>query len=156
MRTGVEAAARCSGVTRRTMVIGTCAAACGALTGCGTGGPGAPPAPGSPTPSGFGTAPAGATAVLAGAHDLPVGGGRVFPGHNVVVTRPAAEGFKAFDAICTHDGCTLTEVAEGTIRCPCHGSRFTITDGAVVTGPAKRALTPRGITVEGDSIILGS
>ena len=156
MCTDVEAAARYPGLTRRTMVRGTCAAMCGALTGCGGAGPGAPPASECPAPSGLGIAPAEPTVVLAGAQVLPIGGGRVFPEHNVVVTRPAAGSFAAFDAICTHDGCTLNEVAEGTIRCPCHGSRYAITDGAVVTGPAKRALTPRAVTVEGDSILLGS
>ena len=48
----------------------------------------------------------------------------------------------------------LTAVTNATIRCPCHGSRFAITDGTVVNGPADRALTPRPIRVQGDSIIL--
>ena len=44
----------------------------------------------------------------------------------------------AFDDTCTHRGCSL---AEGTldgkvVTCPCHGSQFDVTTGAVVRGPA--------------------
>jgi len=39
---------------------------------------------------------------------------------------------------CSHRGCSLAEgtVRDGTITCACHGSTFTLEDGAVVTGPA--------------------
>jgi Rieske Fe-S protein len=79
---------------------------------------------------------------------------RIFPNYRLVVTQPAAGDPRAFTAICTHDGCTLTTVTDGTINCPCHGSRFAITDGAVVHGAALRALTRRKVTVQGYSIIL--
>ena len=85
-----------------------------------------------------------------------VGGGRIFPDFRLVVTRPAAGELRAFTAICTHEQCLLTTVADGLIGCPCHGSRFAITDGAVVHGPAARSLTPRPVRLQGDSIILDS
>jgi Rieske Fe-S protein len=142
--------------TRRAFVTGICGSACAAaLTGC-AGGPGsaAPAAPGPATPPQPTTAPTGPEPALAATSDIPVGGGKIFPDHRLVVTRPAAGDLRAFTAICTHDGCTLTAVADATINCPCHGSRFAISDGAVVMGPATRALTPRTIRVQGDSIIL--
>jgi nitrite reductase/ring-hydroxylating ferredoxin subunit/uncharacterized membrane protein len=39
---------------------------------------------------------------------------------------------------CSHRGCSLAEgtVRAGTVTCRCHGSTFTLADGAVVTGPA--------------------
>jgi Rieske Fe-S protein len=55
----------------------------------------------------------------------------------------------------------VATISDGTINCPCHGSRFSIEDGSVVqaaTGvdPAQQAPLPTAeITVEGDEITLG-
>ncbi len=73
---------------------------------------------------------------------------------DVVLTQPVAGDFKGFSNICTHTGCTLNEVADGTINCPCHGSKFNL-DGTVARGPASRPLDPAAIVVEGDSILAG-
>jgi Rieske Fe-S protein len=78
----------------------------------------------------------------------------VFAGDKVVVTQPAPATFKAFSAICTHQGCTVNKVAAGTIDCPCHGSKYAIADGAVVHGPAPRPLPQRQITVSDGMILL--
>ena len=91
---------------------------------------------------------------LATTSDIPVGGGTVFKDQKVVVTQPAKGDFKAFSAICTHAGCTVNKVADGTIDCPCHGSKFSVEDGAVKAGPAPRPLPAEKITVEGNSIRL--
>lgn len=44
----------------------------------------------------------------------------------------------AFDDVCTHQQCSLAEGdLDGTIiECPCHGSRFDVTTGEAVNGPA--------------------
>ena len=99
------------------------------------------------------TAPAGTT--LAKTSDIPVGGGKVFGDSRVVVTQPTQGTFKCFTAICTHQGCTVSDVAGGTINCGCHGSKFNAADGAVVNGPASTPLAAQQITVTGDSIELG-
>ena len=39
--------------------------------------------------------------------------------------------FMAFTAVCTHQGCIVGEVKDGTINCPCHGSKFKVADGSV-------------------------
>jgi Rieske Fe-S protein len=91
---------------------------------------------------------------LAKTSDIPVGGGKIFKDQKVVVTQPAKDEFKAFSAICTHQGCTVGSVANGTINCPCHGSRFRIADGSVAHGPATRPLPEEKITVEGGSVRL--
>ncbi|MFF8907590.1 Rieske (2Fe-2S) protein [Streptomyces olivaceoviridis] len=91
---------------------------------------------------------------LAKTSDIPEGGGKVFKKEKVVVTQPKKGDFKAFSAICTHQGCTVNAVAEGTIDCPCHGSRFRIDDGSVAHGPATRPLPKRSIKVNGKSIHL--
>jgi len=86
--------------------------------------------------------------------DIPVGGGKVFLDQKVVVTQPTKGVYKAFSAVCTHVGCICNKVANGTIDCPCHGSEFKITDGAVVTGPAPTPLPARTITISDNKILL--
>ncbi|WP_406167141.1 Rieske (2Fe-2S) protein [Streptomyces sp. NBC_00996] len=91
---------------------------------------------------------------LAKTSDIPVGGGKIFKDRKVVVTQPKKDEFKCFSAICTHQGCTVSKVADGTIDCPCHGSKYRITDASVVAGPAPRPLPAKKITVDGNSIRL--
>ena len=92
--------------------------------------------------------------LLGAAADIPVGGGKVFTAAKVVVTQPAKGEFKAFSAVCTHVGCLCNQVADGTINCPCHGSKFKITDGSVVTGPAPTALAAAKVTVADGKVLL--
>ena len=92
--------------------------------------------------------------VLGAASEIPVGGGKIYTAAKVVVTQPSRGQYKAFSAVCTHVGCIMSEVANGTIDCPCHGSEFKITNGAVVTGPAPRPLPSRQITVTGGNVVL--
>jgi len=115
-------------------------------------GTGAPPAsaPASASSAAGGTA-AGA---LAATSDIPVGGGKIFDTQLTVVTQPTAGEFKAFSAVCTHMGCTVNQIAGGRIDCPCHGSEYSITDGAVLAGPAPRPLPAKTIKITGDSIFL--
>jgi nitrite reductase/ring-hydroxylating ferredoxin subunit len=74
--------------------------------------------------------------VLTPTSDVPVGGGVILSSANVVVTQPEKGRFAGFSATCTHQGCILASVAGGTINCGCHGSQFSIRDGANVTGPS--------------------
>lgn len=41
---------------------------------------------------------------------------------------------------CSHRGCSLAdgEISGGEVTCPCHGSRFSLADGALEQGPATR------------------
>ena len=91
---------------------------------------------------------------LATTADIPVGGGKILKAQKVVVTQPKKDEFKAFSAVCTHQGCTVSAIANGTINCPCHGSKFNIADGTVAGGPAPKPLPAEQITVEGNSIRL--
>lgn len=84
--------------------------------------------------------------------DVPSGGGVILKGKGVVVTQPTDGEFKAFSAICPHQGCEVSNVAEGDIICGCHGSRFALADGAVKKGPATSGLSPATLTQSGDTL----
>jgi Rieske Fe-S protein len=128
----------------------------GVITACSAGGSGSTPAASTPAGQAAGSAPSSAAAAnaLAATSDIPVGGGTIFTGPKVVVTQPTAGDFKAFSAVCTHMGCIVGTVSNGTIDCPCHGSQYSISTGAVVAGPAPKPLPAEQIKVSGDSIYL--
>lgn len=88
---------------------------------------------------------------IAATGDVPVGGGVIAGG--VVVTQPAEGDFRAFSSTCTHQGCTVADVSDGIISCPCHSSQYSAEDGSVERGPATEALPEVDITVDGDQII---
>ncbi|MGW0614913.1 Rieske (2Fe-2S) protein [Streptomyces sp. NPDC002788] len=144
--------------TRRTVLLATGATGAVAfVAACGGGGDdNGSTSTGSPTgqeDTGRQTgAPAGRE--LASTDEIPVGGGKIFKDEQVVVTQPDQGRFKAFSAICTHQRCTLASVSDGTINCPCHGSKFRIADGSVAQGPATSPLPAEQIAVEGDSVRL--
>ncbi|MFB7375395.1 Rieske (2Fe-2S) protein [Streptomyces sp. NPDC056222] len=151
---------------RRTVLLAGAGSAAALATGCGSDGDGdataspTPPDTTAPTASEPETSPTteptseAAGEELTETADIPVGGGTIFKDEKVVVTQPTAGDFKAFSAICTHQGCIVAKVENGTIDCACHGSKFRITDGSVVNGPATRPLPAEEITVSGDSISL--
>jgi len=123
----------------------------------GTPGPGgmqSGPAPAGSEPAKKKAKPRPAGTVLGAASEIPVGGGAIYTAAKVVVTQPASGQYKAFSAVCTHVGCIVNKVANGTIGCPCHGSEFTITNGAVVTGPAPAPLPARQVKIVGGQVIL--
>jgi Rieske Fe-S protein len=104
---------------------------------------------GSSEPSQGGGGQAGLTA----AADVPVGGGVILEGEQVVVTQPSEGDFKAFTAVCTHQKCVVTTVEDNTINCVCHGSQFSAEDGSVVTGPASAPLSEISVQVKGGNVV---
>jgi Rieske Fe-S protein len=131
------------GITRRQTLTGAAAlglatpllAACGGDDGGGTAA--AAPAAGEE---------------LGPTSDVPVGGGKIYTNPQVVVTQPTKGEFKGFTSICTHQGCPVSSVDDGTINCTCHGSKFSIEDGSVVHGPATSPLDAVSVAVDGDTI----
>jgi Rieske Fe-S protein len=131
--------------SRRNVLFGVAAAgvALPVLAACGSGGSdttGTVSDPGTSGGSGGGIPTS----------EIPVGGGKILG--SVVVTQPKAGEFKAFSSRCTHQGCTVTKVADGTIDCPCHLSRFSIVDGSVESGPAPSPLPEKTVTVTGSTL----
>jgi Rieske Fe-S protein len=89
---------------------------------------------------------------LAALGEVPPDGGLVLQDPPVVLTRDAAGQVHGFSAVCTHQGCTVEKVQNGTIDCPCHGSRFDASTGAPVAGPAKRPLPPVEVVVRDNAV----
>ncbi|MQA94072.1 MAG: Rieske 2Fe-2S domain-containing protein [Streptosporangiales bacterium] len=136
-------------------VLGAAAlAACGTGDeGAGTAGPGASTGPSGTPSQAPPSSPPAAEGALAKVADVPVGGGKVIKDQQIVVTQPEEGTFKAFATVCTHKGCDVDRVEDGTVFCPCHGSAFSAADGSVERGPAKRPLSEQAVKVEGDSIV---
>ena len=86
--------------------------------------------------------------------DVPVGGGVIMQTASFVVTQPTAGTFKAFSSVCTHEGCPVSQIAGGAIICTCHNSHFSLVDGSVISGPARRPLPAAKVTQSGDSLVV--
>ncbi len=119
--------------------------------------PTAPPAGGATTTTAAGGTSTTAGAATAGkriglASQVPVGGAATFTdpatGDPGLVLQPTQGQFVAYDAVCPHAGCTVGySPGARLIVCPCHGSEFDPTTGAVISPPAPRGLTPIHLSV---------
>ncbi len=131
------------GVSRRTVLRGTAALGVGAplLAACGSDDKGGDSDVRLPD----------ARTVLTTTAEVPVGGGIILVDDGLVVTQPEEGTFKAFSSKCTHQGCEVTKVTE-TIDCPCHNSKFSLSDGSPQSGPATSPLPETSVTVDGDNV----
>lgn len=145
--------------TRRAVLAGAGLAGVAALAACSSSSSASstPAAGGGATTAAGGGASAssgGGGTTLGAASEIEVGGGKVFAAQKVVVTQPSAGQYMGFSAVCTHQQCIVDQVANGTIDCPCHGSKFSVKDGSVVAGPAPSPLPAAKVSVSGGQIEL--
>lgn len=125
--------------------------------------PGAPTSSSKPPGGGSSSAPPSASeetseapppdGIVVAASDVPEGGGVVIQ-EKYVVTQPSAGEYKAFSAVCTHQGCPVEKVENSEIICPCHGSHFAIDSGDPTAGPATEPLPAVEFTKSGDNLVL--
>jgi cytochrome b6-f complex iron-sulfur subunit len=131
-------------VSRRPFFAGACCAALATVTSA-CGGDGSPNSPSSPatTLGKLNGQFSGSTVRVntAGTALDNVGGAALVESVAGVflLSRNSASTFGALDAVCTHEGCTITGAAGDIYVCPCHGSRYN-QNGQVVNGPAKANL----------------
>jgi Rieske Fe-S protein len=76
-------------------------------------------------------------------------------GSPVLVSRPTDTSAACFSAICTHEGCTVAPAGQ-QLRCPCHGSVYDATTGAVIRGPAPRPLPQVAVHVADGDVVTGA
>lgn len=71
-------------------------------------------------------------------------------GDPAVIVRLGDGSFVAYDAICTHAGCTVRwEPTESVLLCPCHGAAFDPADSAaVLAGPTDQPLAAIPLFIE--------
>ncbi len=131
--------------SRRTVLRGTAVAGVVGASGAGLAACGGKSSSNTPT----------SPVDLGAASAVPVGGAKLYRDDKVLVSQPQKGGFKAFSAVCTHQGCVLDTVDGTTASCPCHGSQFNAETGAVVQGPAARPLPPVKITESGGKLTVG-
>jgi nitrite reductase/ring-hydroxylating ferredoxin subunit len=93
---------------------------------------------------------------IARSADVAAGHMGVFDVEGIKVCVANANGhLYAIDDTCTHRGCSLGKgKLEGTtVTCPCHGSQFDVTSGAVIRGPATLPVRSRIVQVEGEDLL---
>ncbi len=124
------------------------------------GGPSPKPTPAAgstPAPA----SPGSGSLQVAQVSDVPQGGALPFTvpfdapaslpaGDPAVIVQLSSGAFVAYDAVCTHEGCTVEWAGQESILfCPCHGAAFdAAADGRVIQGPARRALASLPLVVD--------
>ena len=138
-------------VTRRSVLTGTATAIVGGVLGfvVARNSEAAKAKKGSTAANAYGGGTGAAGTEIASLDNIPDGGGLIVK--RVVLTR-SGDNVRAFSAVCTHQGCLVDRVSNGTIDCPCHGSRFDVATGKVVSGPATSALAEVAVTVRGGKV----
>ena len=109
-----------------------------------------PPAPTAPeSPS---------TRVVCELSELEHDGARtVSLGGRPVIVLHRDDGIRAFDAVCTHLGCTVRfDATRGVLHCACHGADFDLESGAPLRGPATRPLARIPVQVRHGRVIIGA
>jgi len=109
----------------------------------------------APSPPAEESRPSGEAVAVAKVGSLAVGEMSAYDvkGEAVAVANVAGA-YYAFHDTCTHRRCSLSEgeLDGTTLTCICHGSRFDITTGEVLRGPAPRPLKVFNARVEGDDL----
>ena len=115
------------------------------------------PPPRGTAPAGNYPAPSGAATPtsLATVAEIPEDGGVVLADQKVVLTRETGDKVHCFTAVCTHQGCLVSQRRRRQDHLPCHGSAFDANTGAVVDGPAPAPLSAVPVTVVNGSVYTG-
>ena len=156
-----------TGISRREFVAGVCATSSAALailfSGCSGSSSDASPSGGDGgnvstlgKSAGTFTAGTGVQVTVSGSALTSVGGAVLVDSvaGEFLLARTGDNTFSAIEAVCTHEGCTITGADGAIYVCPCHGSRYD-RSGHVVLGPAQASLRQYPTTFAGDVVTIG-
>ena len=144
-------------ISRRRFCAGACSAGLATIfTACG--GSSTSPSGGSASPLGKIAGRLAGSSVqvtVSGSALATVGGAALVEstGGVFLVSRSSDSSFTAVEAVCTHEGCTITGEAGTVYVCPCHGSRYD-RGGHVIEGPAKASLRQYTAGFAGDVVTI--
>ena len=83
------------------------------------------------------------------ANDVPVGSAIIVG--DFIITQPTSGVYHAYSATCPHQGAKITQVNGDTVTCTNHNSVFSITDGALVSGPSRAGLKEAKLKPDGNN-----
>lgn len=84
------------------------------------------------------------------ATEVPVGSAVILG--SVIIAQPTEGEFVAYSSACPHQGQFITKVEGDVVTCTKHNSKFSIVDGALISGPATSGLREANLTQEGDTL----
>jgi cytochrome b6-f complex iron-sulfur subunit len=93
-----------------------------------------------------------------GADKLPPGSAKMFRFGTkpAILIRRADSTWAAFDAVCTHLGCTVQyQPAQERLFCACHGGTYDARSGEPIAGPPPKALRQFKVEVKDGEVIVG-
>ena len=94
---------------------------------------------------------------VASTAEIPPGSGKLVEveGKRIAVFNVGGR-YHAIDNTCPHRGGPLSEgTLEGeTVTCPWHGSKFTVTSGAVLSPPAREGVNPYPVRDSGGELFV--
>jgi 3-phenylpropionate/trans-cinnamate dioxygenase ferredoxin subunit len=81
---------------------------------------------------------------------------KIGPETVVVLARLADGSLVAFDDMCTHEECPLSDgdLEDDKVVCYCHSGEFDVRTGAVVKGPPEDPLPTYELRIEGEDLLV--
>lgn len=76
-------------------------------------------------------------------------------GKKILIAHIGGEFFAIGDT-CTHLGCSLGEgtLNGSAVTCPCHGGKFDLASGRVISGPPEKPAASYPVKIDGDDLMV--
>lgn len=88
----------------------------------------------------------GSDPVTVGLSDVPIGSAIIVDA--VIIAQPTAGEYKAYSTVCPHANNPISVIEGTTAKCTKHNSVFSLVDGSVLSGPARKGMIPFETTID--------